>query len=106
MQGDELAVYADRAYDARRLHDHLATAGIANGVMRRNRRTKTLSADQVARNRRLSVRRRQVEKLFGTLKRSYGLPRMPYFNMARNHVALTLACFAFNLRRFHVIAAA
>lgn len=104
VQGDELAVYADRAYDARRLHDHLAAAGIADAVMRRATRAKPLAPELVARNHRLSLRRRQVEKLFGTLKRSYGLARMPYFSMARNQVAMTLACFAFNLRRAHTLA--
>jgi len=105
VQGDELAVYADRGYDARRLHDHLAAAGIANGVMRRNRTNRPLSEDEIARNHRLSLRRRPVEKLFGTLKRSYGLARVPYFNQARNAVALLMACFAYNLRRFHALSA-
>ena len=106
VQGDELAVYADRAYDAERLHEHLAEAGIANGIMRRGRKGKPLSDELTALNHRLSLRRRQVEKLFGTLKRSYGLARMPYFNAARNAVAVALACFAFNLRRLHAVTTA
>lgn len=105
VQGDELAVYADRGYDGRRLHDHLAAAGIANGVMRRRRGKGPLSAAEVARNHRLSLRRRPVEKLFGTLKRSYRLARLPYFNQARNAIALLIACFAYNLRRFHALSA-
>lgn len=104
VQGDERAVYADRGYDARRLHEHLAAAGIADGVMRRARRGEVLSDAAVARNRRLALRRRPVEKVFGTLKRSYRLDRAPYFNQARNTVALALACFAYNLRRWHAIA--
>lgn len=103
VQGDELAVYADRGYDGRRLHEHIAAKGIANGVMRRRRGTAALSAEQTARNHRLSLRRRPVEKLFGTLKRSYRLARVPYFNQARNAVALLMACFAYNLRRFHAL---
>src|SRR3546814_14539413 len=77
----------------------LAGRGIADGIMRRNRPKHRLSADEVARNHALSRRRRAVEKLFGTLKRSYRLGRVPYFNRARNATALALACFAFNLRR-------
>ncbi len=103
VQGDERAVYADRGYDAKRLHDHLAEAGIANGVMRRNRRNRVLPPEEVERNHRLSLRRRPVEKLFGTLKRSYRLGRVPYFNQARNSCALTIACFAYNLRRLHAL---
>ena len=34
VQGDEIKVYADRGYDSKRLHDHLAGRGIGNGVMR------------------------------------------------------------------------
>ena len=45
-----------------------------------------------------------VEKFFGTLKRSYGLRRLPYFNLPRNAAALALACFAYNLRRWHALA--
>ncbi len=82
----------------------LTERGIADGIMRRNRPKHTLSAVEVARNHALSRRRRTVEKLFGTLKRSYRLDRVPYFNQARNATALALACFAFNLRRWHAIA--
>src|SRR3546814_2239314 len=101
---DLLAVYGDRGYDADWLHRELAGRGIADGIMRRNRPKHRLSADEVARNHALSRRRRAVEKLFGTLKRSYRLGRVPYFNRARNATALALACFAFNLRRWHAIA--
>lgn len=103
VQGDELAVYADRGYDARRLHNHLAAKGIANGVMRRRHKKGPLSEAEVARNHTLSLRRRPVEKLFGTLKRSYRLARLPYYNQARNAVALLMACFAYNLRRLHAL---
>ncbi len=105
IQGDEQMVYGDRGYDAEWLHRDLAERGIADGIMRRNRPKHRLGAVEVARNHALSRRRRTVEKLFGTLKRSYRLDRVPYFNQARNATALALACFAFNLRRWHAIAA-
>lgn len=104
VQGDEMAVYADRGYDAAWFHDLLETRGIADGIMRRNRPHHRLTDAEIERNHTLSLRRRTVEKLFGTLKRSYGLGRVPYFSMARNATALALACFAFNLRRWHTIA--
>lgn len=99
VQGDEAAVYADRGYDGRRLHAHLAALGIDNGVMRRRPRGADLAPDAIQRNHELSLRRRPVEAVFGTLKRSYRLARMRYFTLARNHLALTIACFAYNLRR-------
>lgn len=104
VQGDERAVYADRGYDAAWLHAALAARGIGDGIMRRNRAGRRLSAAEVARNHALALRRRTVEKLFGTLKRSYGLSRVPHFSLPRNATALALACFAFNLRRWHAIA--
>lgn len=103
VQGDEQAVYADRGYDAKRLHDHLAGLGIADGVMRRRRGKAPLTEAQRLHNNALSLKRRPVEKVFGTLKRSYRLARLPYFNQARNSLALTLACFAYNLRRMHAL---
>lgn len=105
IQGDEQAVYGDRGYDAEALHRALAARGIADGIMRRHRRNQRLTPPEVARNHALARRRRTVEKLFGTLKRSYRLGRVPYFNLARNATALALACFAFNLRRWHAITA-
>lgn len=103
VQGDEAAVYADRGYDGDRLHRHLAERGIANGVMRRRRKGQPLEPAAVARNHQLSLMRRPVEAVFGTLKRLYRMGRMRYFTMARNHLAISLACFGYNLRRLHAL---
>lgn len=104
IRGDERRVYADRGYDAAWLHEALAARGIGDAIMRRRRRGQPLSTAELARNHACSLRRRTVEKLFGTLKRSYGLSRVPHFSLPRNATALALACFAFNLRRWHAIA--
>jgi IS5 family transposase len=103
VQGDEAAVYADRGYDGDRLHRHLAERSIANGVMRRRRKGRPLEPATVARNHQLSLMRRPVEAVFGTLKRLYRMGRMRYFTMARNHLAISLACFGYNLRRIHAL---
>lgn len=103
VQGDEGAVYADRAYDAGWLRQDLARRGIADGIIRRKPHHRALNDAEIAHNHTLSLRRRSVEKLFGTLKRSYRLGRLPHFSLARNATTLTLACFAFNLRRWHAI---
>lgn len=94
-------VYGDRAYDSAALRALLNERGAGDGLMRRARKGYPLAPAEIERNQALSLIRRTVEKLFGTLKRSYGFARMRYFNAARNHVALTLACLAFNLRRSH-----
>jgi len=92
-------VYGDRAYDSAALRAELVAQGFTDGLMRRARKGQPLSATEVEHNHDLSLVRRTVEKVFGTVKRSYGLARMPYFNAARNRVAVILACFGFNLRR-------
>lgn len=94
-------VYADRAYDAASFRAALAARGCGDGVMRRAHPTQPLAPAEVMRNHELSLKRRPVEAVFGTLKRSYGFHRMRYFSAARNAVALFLACIAFNLRRCH-----
>jgi IS5 family transposase len=99
-------VYGDRAYDSTALRAQLIAQGFGDGLMRRARKGQPLSAAEVQHNHDLSLVRRTVEKVFGTVKRSYGFARMPYFNAARNRVAATLACFAFNLRRSQRLLAA
>jgi transposase, IS5 family len=99
---DAGTVYGDRAYDAAALHGELAARGCGDGIMRRARRTQPLAPAEIARNHELSLKRRPVEAVFGTLKRSYGFHRMRYFSAARNTVAVMLACMAFNLRRWQV----
>lgn len=105
IAGDEAEVLADRGYDARALHAHLEQRGIADGVMRRGYRTQPLSPEEVARNHAIAPRRREVEKVFGTLKRIYRLRRLPYFNQIRNAACLAFALIGYNLRRLDRIIA-
>jgi IS5 family transposase len=100
VQGDEAIVHADRAYDARRMRERLAQHGIADGILRRGGYKRPLTAEEVARNHALSLLRRPVEAVFGTLKRCYGFHRMRYFSKTRNATALVLALIAYNLRRW------
>jgi IS5 family transposase len=105
IAGDEAEVLADRGYDARALHAHLAARGIADGVMRRGYRGQPLSSEEVARNHEIAPRRRPVEKVFGTLKRIYRLRRLPYFRHTRNAACLAFAIIGYNLRRLDRIIA-
>jgi len=106
VQGDEATVYADRGYDAARMREHLAARGIASGILKRGNRYHPVTPQEIAHNHALSLKRRAVEAVFGTLKRSYGFHRMRYFSATRNATALMLACFAFNLRRWQASAIA
>ena len=93
-------VYADRGYDARRLRDDLAARGLGCGVMRRGRKGRPLGEAERKANNALSLVRRNVERVFGTMNRSYRMARMRAFSLARNHVDLTLFAIALNLRRW------
>lgn len=97
-------VYGDRGYDSRKLHAALSAAGLGDGVMRRGQKARPLPAKEVARNHALAPVRRTVERVFGTLKRSYGFFRMRFYRAYRNAAAVQLACIAFNLKRWHAIA--
>jgi transposase, IS5 family len=99
-------VYGDRAYDSTALRAELVAQGFGDGLMRRARKGQPLSAVEIGHNHALSLVRRTVEKVFGTVKRSYGFARMRYFNAARNRVAAILTCFSFNLRRSRRLLAA
>ena len=98
-------VYADRGYDSEGLRALLADRKLGDGLMRRRRKGQpTLPPEAVARNHQLSLVRRTVESLFGTMKRTYRMGRMRCFTRARNAVDLTLFAIAFNLRRWRTLA--
>ena len=105
LPADAGTVYADRGYDSTAFRAELAGRGLGDGIMRRARINRPLSPAEIEGNHRLSLVRRAVEPVFGTLKRCYGFHRMRYFSARRNAVAWGLACIAFNLRRWTVCAA-
>jgi len=103
--GDEAAVYADKGYDSAARHRLLAERGVFDGVMRRAYVGRPLTREEVARNRALVPIRCAIERVFGTLKRSYGWTRVRYRGLARNAAHLDLLCLALNLRRPHPVTA-
>ena len=52
------------------------------------------------RNDLIAPRRSLVEKVFGTLKRSYGYSRVRYRGLQRNTVEMYLKLMAYNLRKY------
>ena len=54
----------------------------------------------VARNDLIAPRRSLVEKVFGTLKHSYGYSRVRYRGLQRNSVEMYLKLMAYNLRKY------
>lgn len=99
VQGDEAAVFMDKAYDSAPRRAALAEAGITDGIMHRAHARRPLAPWQRWMNRALAPIRARVERSFGTLKRSYGWRRVRYRGLARNGAHLHLLCTALNLRR-------
>jgi IS5 family transposase len=108
VQGDEAAVFMEpkatpegryKAYDSAARREALAEAGIADGIMHRGHARAPLTAWQRWMNTALAPIRGQVERAFGTLKRSYGWRRVRYRGMPRNGAHPLLLCTAINLRR-------
>lgn len=105
VSGDEGAVYGDRAYESRRRRQWLRSQGIKDRIMHRShKRQKQLPYWQQRHNDLISPIRKQVEKVFGTLKRSYGYFRVRYRGLQRNTVEMWFKVMAYNLRRADRIA--
>ena len=88
VQGDEDAVYADKAYDDAARRKRLRKQGIEPRIMYQARRNRPLRPWQVAFNKAVAPIRAGVERLFATMKRTYGYRRMRYLGLARNDVQL------------------
>lgn len=99
VQGDEQAVYGDKAYDSGDRRAALVARGIKPRIMYQARRNRPLKPWQVWFNKAVAPVRAAVERLFGTMKRVYGYRRVRYRGLARNNVQLQVLCTAINLRR-------
>ncbi len=98
--GDERAVYADKAYENKLRRARLRALGIKDRIMHRSHKNQTgLPYWQRRRNRLIGPIRAAVERIFGTLKRSYHYTKLRYFNLAANATQLQLLAIAYNLRR-------
>lgn len=105
IQGDERAVYADKAYEHKGRRQRLKAAGIKDRIMHRSHKNQpALPHWQQVRNALIAPIRANVERTFGTMKRSYGYRRVRYRGLAKNQSHLYLLCIAINLRRAAVLA--
>lgn len=98
--GDEAAVYADKAYESKERRAGLKARGIKDRIMHRSHKhQRALPRWQARRNALIARVRAPVEKVFGTLKRSYGYRQVRYLGVERNATELSFKCIAYNLRR-------
>jgi IS5 family transposase len=106
IQGDEKAYYADKAYDSRALRDKLAEMGIEDRIAYKAKRNKPLVNWQVWFNKTASSVRVGVERANATMKNWYGMARVRYRGLARNHCHLQFVAMAMNMKRARVLLAA
>ena len=104
IRGDEKAVYADKGYEHKDRRKRLKAQGIKDRFMHRSHKNQDgLPHWQKVRNRLIIPLRSSIEKLFGTMKRSYGYDRVRYLGLERNAAHLHLLCIAMNMRRAEVL---
>lgn len=103
--GDESWVFADKAYDSEKNHKILQENNAQNGILMKGTRKRKLSGVEKMCNRILSKLRCPVERVFGTLKRSYRYSRARYLGLRKNSLQLTIMSMAYNLRRMEKLCA-
>ena len=99
VSGDEDWVFADKAYDSKKNHKILEGKNIQNGILIKATRKRKLTKIEKMCNKILSKLRCPVERIFGTLKRSYRYSRARYLGLRKNSLQITLMSMAYNLRR-------
>jgi transposase, IS5 family len=102
---DEDWVFADKAYDSEKNHRILQDKNAQNGILMKGTRKRKLSGVEKMCNRILSKLRCPVERIFGTLKRSYRYSRARYLGLRKNFLQLTITSMAYNLRRMERLCA-
>jgi IS5 family transposase len=103
IQGDEEAYYADKAYDSKTLREKLFSLGIDDKIAYKAKRNKPLKHWQKWFNTTASSVRSGVERANATMKNWYGMARVRYRGLARNHCHLQFVACAMNMKRARVL---
>lgn len=107
IRGDERVVWGDAAYHTHARERSLKERGVKPRLMRRANKHHPKLPPRLARyNRLISRRRAAVETTFATLKLRMGLAKIRYVGLAKARAQVTLAAFAFNLRRWATLSPA
>lgn len=98
VQGDEKAVYADKAYEKRARREALKARRIKDRIQHRRRRGQPqLPHWQTVRNKLIGRVRQAIERTFSQLKGRYHFARMRYRGLEANAFHLDLIAIAYNL---------
>ena len=106
VQGDEQAVFADRAYDSQAFRESLRRRGISDGILWKVKHQRyPLEPWQRQLNRWAQGIRCGVERANATMKQWYGMRRVRYRGLARNACHLQFVATAMNMKRALVLMA-
>jgi len=105
IKGDEKWVYADKIYDTGINAEFLRNKAIENGIMINGGGRSITPVLERYCNRFLAKIRYPVERIFGTLKRTYQHRRARYVGLAKNDLHLKILSMAYNLRRMEKLCA-
>lgn len=92
-------VYADKGYTSESNTVFLREKGLRSAIMNKAVRNRPLEKRERQRNRCISAIRSTVERIFGTLKRGYGLSRASYIGRAKVELEFMLCAIAYNLKK-------
>jgi len=99
ISGDEVSIFADKAYDDDDVKRKCRKEGIYYGILDKGRRNRPLSKSQKKRNRKKSRVRNAVERPFAHFKNIYACSRAKYLTLERNDLHFTFLCMIHNVRR-------
>ena len=99
VTGEEEAVYADKAYDSKKIRQMLRDHGIKDRILRKKPNGKEMSKRQKLLNRMYSKIRCSVERVFAHWKGQHGYVQARYRGWKKNQLHLDLLCVAYNLKR-------
>lgn len=92
-------VYGDKGYSSELNRFIVKAKGLEDGLMEKACKGRVLSDDQKSANRQISSVRSGIERVFGTLKRTYGFARARYISLAKVEQEFLLNAMAFNLKK-------
>lgn len=99
VTGDEDWAIADKAYESQKNYDFLREHDVNSGMMMSARSCYPLTEMEKFFNRVIAKHRVAIERIFGTLKRSYGWWRVRYKGRQKNHTWFLILCMAYNMRK-------
>ncbi|XXQ67752.1 transposase [Neisseriaceae bacterium B1] len=90
-------VYADKGYDSQFNREFLEKNQLVDGIMRKAHRNKSLTREDIGRNKELAKIRYRVEQSFAILHRIFRCKRASYFGLERVKGQLGLKVICLNL---------